>query len=59
MPTYLWKIYDRLSLEDEELLHPKQNAFDEKTDGFTDEHARIIEMSDTIMTFLNNRSYFE
>lgn len=58
MPKYLWKIYKRLSEEEDEQLHLKQNRLDEPNDGFTDEHARIIEMSDTIMTFLNNRKYY-
>lgn len=36
--------------------HINQNT-DDYHDGITDEHARIIEISDTIMTFLNNRKY--
>lgn len=57
VPKFLWKIYERLS-EDKNTkllrIHSKQKT-NEENDGITDEHARIIEISDTIMTFLNNR----
>lgn len=57
MPKYLWKLYERLSKEDEESDDPNhnENLISETYDGISDEHARIIEMSDTIMTFYDNR----
>lgn len=59
VPKFLLKIYQRLSEDDDEQLHLKQNRLNDENDGFTDEHARIIEMSDTIMTFVNNRKYID
>ncbi|XP_055321702.1 protein 60A-like [Sitodiplosis mosellana] len=58
VPKFLWKIYERLSEDEDERLHLKQNRLNEENDGFTDEHDRIIELSDTIMTFMNNRNAF-
>lgn len=52
MPKFLWTIYKHLSEEENSKL--MENSVDE-IDGITDEHARIIEKSDTIMTFQNNR----
>lgn len=57
VPKFLWKIYDRLSVgQDENMspLHLRKKSLDGEME-ISDEHARIIEMSDTIMTFLNNR----
>lgn len=57
MPKYLWKLYERLSKEDEKSDDPNhnENSISEEYDGITGEKARIIEMSDTIMTFYSNR----
>lgn len=60
MPTFLRKVYDRLSKNEDENSIEKQynrNVIDEENDGITDDHAKIIEMSDTVMTFLNNRKF--
>lgn len=62
MPTFLRKVYDRLSKnEDENSLETQlnRNVINEENDGITDDHAKIIEMSDTVMTFLNNRKYIQ
>lgn len=53
----MWKVYERLSKEDENSDDPNrnENAINEEYDGITGENARIIEMSDTITTFYSNR----
>lgn len=66
VPKFLLRIYKQLSEKDEELydenpgedgmyLKPRRRRSIEDNDGITDENARIIEESDFIMTFLNNR----
>lgn len=60
MPKFLFNLYKKLSERDDEVID-NDNAqtnlrnFDESDGQITDEHAKIIERSDTIMTFLNNR----
>lgn len=66
MPKFLFKIYKRLSEKDDETNEDehrrahRSNLHDlNESDGITSEHARIIENSDIIMTFLNNREWIK
>lgn len=65
VPKFLFKLYKQLSEKDDEAIDddddndstsmPSNVHNVNKIDGITDEHTRIIEQSDIIMTFLNNR----
>lgn len=64
VPKFLFKIYKRLSEKDDEInedgLRRSHRSYlhdFNESDGITTEHARIIENSDIIMTFLNNRKW--
>lgn len=45
------------SNEDGMFLKPRRRRSLDDNDGITDENARIIDESDFIMTFLNNRKF--
>lgn len=61
VPKFLFKLYKQLSEKDDEFGDDddandvQPNTLGDNDGQFTDEHAAIIEKSDIIMTFLNNR----
>lgn len=67
IPKFFYKLYQHLRDIDDEVdetdddhdgfKQPKRLGRFQEMDGITDEHVRIIEECDTIMTFLNNGNY--
>lgn len=60
MPKFLFKLYKQLSEKDNESGYDDDTSSSQSNiidghDVFADEHDRIVERSDIIMTFLNNR----